>query len=348
MSILITGNHGFIGCWLNIYLKEVDSSDIFGIDNRSSLGERLIDFNKELNKFVRSQYLNSVSEISKLTEILQKNNITEIFHIAGQAIVPRAFDNPSLTFDSNVVSTFAILEASRKCKNVKKICLVTSDKVYKNENKNKRFNEEDILGGKDIYSTSKVLCEHLAESYRRIHFDNSKIVEVVRLGNVVGGGDYSINRLIPDLIRSYSSNKTFEVRYPQATRPFQHVMDVCNGIYSILMKNPNHQKENYQGECWNLGPKNNTVMIVDEVIKLFTNVFHLDDIKPRENSLPEDILLAVDNTKYKNVFGNPLFDSKEAVLKSIEWYKKVHVDKLDPWDLSINEAKFFIDDSYLK
>ena len=88
MSILITGNHGFIGCWLNIYLKEVDSSDIFGIDNRSSLGERLIDFNKELNKFVRSQYLNSVSEISKLTEILQKNNITEIFHIAGQAIVP--------------------------------------------------------------------------------------------------------------------------------------------------------------------------------------------------------------------------------------------------------------------
>ena len=348
MSILITGNHGFIGSWLNIYIREVNSGNIFGIDNRSSLGERLIDFNKKTNKVVKKQYLNSVSEINKLTEILQENKVTEIFHIAGQAIVPRAFENPVLTFDSNVISTFSILEATRNCKNVKKICLVTSDKVYKNENKNKNFKEEDTLGGKDIYSTSKVLCEHLAESYRKIHLDNSKIVEVVRLGNVVGGGDYSVNRLIPDLIRSYLNNKTFEVRYPHATRPFQHVIDVCNGIYSILMKNPNHQKANYKGECWNLGPKNNTVMIVDEVIKLFTKVFHLEDIKPRENSLPEDILLSVDNTKYKNVFGNPLFDSKEAVLQSIEWYKKVHVDKLDPWDLSIKEAKFFIENSYLK
>ena len=343
MSILITGNHGFIGCWLNIYLKEISDYKIFGIDNRSSYGERLIDLKKNQNNIVDKQFFNNVSDTENLIKILNENKINQIFHISGQAIVPRAFSNPSLTFDSNVTSTFSVLEASRQAKNVEKVCIVTSDKVYKNENKNKRFKEEDVLGGKDIYSTSKVICEHLAESYRKIHFEKSKIVEVVRLGNVVGGGDYSVNRLLPDLIRSYLNKNTFEVRYPQATRPFQHVIDVVNGIYSILMNNTKHKEENYLGECWNLGPKNNTVMVVGDVIELFTKVFYLEDIKPRKNSLPEGILLAVDNTKYKNTFGNPKYDSSEAIIKAIDWYKKVHQDNKSPWELTLNEVKLFLE-----
>ena len=342
MSILITGNHGFIGCWLNIYLKEISDYKIFGIDNRCSYGERLIDLKKGSDNIVEKQFFNNVADIDNLIKILNDNNITHIFHISGQAIVPRAFSDPNLTFDSNVTSTFSVLEASRQVNNVEKVCIVTSDKVYKNENKNKRFTEEDILGGKDIYSTSKVICEHLAECYRNIHFKKSKIVEVVRLGNVVGGGDYSVNRLLPDLIRSYLNKNTFEVRYPQATRPFQHVIDVANGIYSILMNNIKHNEENYFGDCWNLGPKNNTVMVVGDVIKLFTEVFHLDDIQPRKNSLPEDILLAVDNTKYKDIFGNPKYDSEEAIIKAIEWYKKVHHDNESPWDLTLEEVKSFL------
>tara|TARA_Y100000589_G_scaffold218356_1_gene205981 strand:- start:5664 stop:6692 length:1029 start_codon:yes stop_codon:yes gene_type:complete len=339
MSILITGNHGFIGCWLNIYLNEIYENKIFGIDNRSSLGERLIDLKLGSNNIVDKQFFNNVADTDNLIKILNDNNINQIFHISGQAIVPRAFNDPSLTFDSNVTSTFSVLEAARRANEVEKVCIVTSDKVYKNENKNKRFKEEDILAGKDIYSTSKVICEHLAECYRKIHFNKSKIVEVVRLGNVVGGGDYSINRLLPDLIRSYINKNTFEVRYPQATRPFQHVIDVVNGIYSILMNNKKHEEENYLGDCWNLGPKNNTVMVVGDVIKLFTKVFHLEDIQPIKNSLPEDILLAVDNTKYKNIFGNPKYDSEEAIIKAIEWYKKVHQDKISPWNLTLKEVK---------
>ena len=339
MSILITGNHGFIGCWLNIYLNEIYENKIFGIDNRSSLGERLIDLKLGSNNIVDKQFFNNVADTDNLIKILNDNNINQIFHISGQAIVPRAFNDPSLTFDSNVTSTFSVLEAARRANEVEKVCIVTSDKVYKNENKNKRFKEEDILAGKDIYSTSKVICEHLAECYRKIHFNKSKIVEVVRLGNVVGGGDYSVNRLLPDLIRSYINKNTFEVRYPQATRPFQHVIDVVNGIYSILMNNKKHEEENYLGDCWNLGPKNNTVMVVGDVIKLFTKVFHLEDIQPIKNSLPEDILLAVDNTKYKNIFGNPKYDSEEAIIKAIEWYKKVHQDKISPWNLTLKEVK---------
>tara|TARA_B100000212_G_scaffold230753_1_gene175395 strand:+ start:7404 stop:8441 length:1038 start_codon:yes stop_codon:yes gene_type:complete len=342
MAILITGNHGFIGCWLNIFIKEIDDNKIYGIDNRSSYGERLIDLKEGSNNIVEKQFFNNVSDTDKLIEILNENNINQIFHISGQAIVPRAFIDPGLTFDSNVMSTFSVLEASRRAHYVEKICIITSDKVYKNENKNKRFSENDVLAGKDIYSTSKVICEHLAECYKKIHFDQSKIVEVVRLGNVVGGGDYSVNRLLPDLIRSYLNKNTFEVRYPQATRPFQHVVDVVNGIYSILMNNIKHDEENYLGDCWNLGPKNNTVMVVEDVIKLFTKVFHIDDIKPRKNSLPEDILLAVDNTKYTEIFGNPNFDSSEAIIKAIEWYKKVHQEKKSPWDLTLKEVKSFL------
>ena len=342
MSILITGNHGFIGCWLNIYLQELFPGELIGLDNRSSFGERLCDTSDKSSSIVKRQYLSSASDIEELSKIVDKHNINTIFHISGQAIVPRAFDEPDLTFDSNVKSTFSILEVFRRHSSIKKVCIITSDKVYKNENKNKHFKEEDTLGGKDIYSTSKVICEHLAESYRNIHLDKSKILEVVRLGNVVGGGDYSVNRLIPDLMRSFLNEKTFEVRYPQATRPFQHVIDVCHGIYSILMNNPLHNEENYRGDCWNLGPKDNTFMIVGDVIELFTKVFHLKDIQPRKNSLPEDILLAVDNTKYKNVFGNPLYDSKEAVIEAINWYKKVHYDKLSPWDLALTDTVSFI------
>ena len=202
MGILITGNQGFISSWLNIFIHQINPNNIIGIDNRISLGE--ISRQKNDSKFiVKKQYIQDLSELDKVMEIIQKHEITEIFHIAGQAIVPRCFEDPKLTFDSNVASTFSVLEAARKCKTIKKICLITSDKVYKNDNKNKFFKEDDVLEGKDIYSTSKVICEHLADSYRRIHLDENIIVEVIRLGNVVGGGDYSVNRLLPDLIRSY-------------------------------------------------------------------------------------------------------------------------------------------------
>ena len=342
MGILITGNQGFIGSWLNIFIHQINPNNIIGIDNRISLGERLVDKKNDPKLIVKKQYIQDLSELDKVMEIIQKHEITEIFHIAGQAIVPRCFEDPKLTFDSNVASTFSVLEAARKCKTIKKICLITSDKVYKNDNKNKFFKEDDVLGGKDIYSTSKVICEHLADSYRRIHLDENIIVEVIRLGNVVGGGDYSVNRLLPDLIRSYLKRKIFEVRYPQATRPFQHVLDVCNGIYSILMKNPLHKNHSYRGDCWNLGPRNNTSMVVGDVINLFTNVFELKNIQPRKNSLPEDILLAVDNTKYVKIFGQPKWDSKDAVLESINWYKKVHLCNQSPWDLALKDTNHFL------
>ena len=342
MSILITGNQGFIGSWLNIFINQIYPNQIIGVDNRVSLGERLVDKNNDSKFIVVKQYNQDLSDLEKLIEIVQNHQITEIFHIAGQAIVPLCFEDPKLTFDSNVVSTFSILEATRKCKTIKKVCLVTSDKVYKNENKNKFFKEDDVLGGKDIYSTSKVICEHLADSYRRIHLDKNKIVEVVRLGNVVGGGDYSVNRLLPDLIRSYLQKKIFEVRYPQATRPFQHVLDVCNGIYSILMQNPLHKGDNYNGDCWNLGPRNNTNMVVGDVINLFTKVFEIKDIKPRKNALPEDTLLAVDNTKFVNIFDQPKYDSQDAVLESIKWYKDVHLSNQSPWDLALKNTKQFL------
>ena len=342
MSILITGNHGFVGSWLNIFLYQLYPNDLIGIDNRSSLGERLVDKNDRSKIIVKKQYNNDLTSVEKLVEIIENNEISDIFHIAGQAIVPRCFEDPKLTFDSNVVSTFSVLEAARKCKTIKKVCLVTSDKVYKNENKNKFFKEDDILGGKDIYSTSKVICEYLADSYRKIHLSKNIILEVVRLGNVVGGGDYSVNRLLPDLIRSYLQKTTFEVRYPNATRPFQHVLDVCNGIYSILMKNPLHKNNSYRGDCWNLGPRNNTSMIVGDVINLFGSVFELKDIKPRKNSLPEDILLAVDNTKYVKIFDQPKYNSQDAVLESINWYKEVHLSDQSPWDLALKNTNQFL------
>ena len=338
--ILLTGNLGFIGHWLQVYLLKKGFDDLVCIDNRSSRGKRLSSFASH-NPEITQLYVD-LGDFHALDRIIDTYQPTTIFHVAGQAIVPRSFQNPYVTFNSNVSTTFNLLELSRRYSCIKKLLVVTSDKVYKNDNSGRHFCESDILGGKDVYSSSKVICEELVSSYRLSHNDNNTIYETARLGNVVGGGDFSVGRLIPDLVKAFTSNDKFFVRYPKATRPFQHVLDVVDGLSNILLHNPLTKDPNYLGSEWNLGPKDNSFMYVEEVIAAFCDIFGSLDIEPTKFLYPEDLMLAVDNTKYASTFGAPAFDSISSVLKAISWYKESPVPSSQGYISFVEEVSSFI------
>ena len=342
--VLITGNQGFIGTWLTLYIaKAYPNTEIFGIDDRRSFGERMAD--SFPNSYKNSNLINQLKleNLDSLTEFIQSRNIDTILHLAAQAIVPRAFEEPSLTFQSNVVATFNILEAARRSQNIEKISLITSDKVYKNENKSKIFQESDLMSGKDIYSCSKVLCEHLAHAYRSTHLKHLRSkIHTIRLGNVVGGGDYSVNRLIPDLIRSYLESNVFYVRYPNATRPFQHVLDVCKGILNITNDNT-HDYEDKLLEGWNLGPKNNSYAYVSDVIKSFSTYFPGLSIEPSPIVYEEDIRLEISNSKYTERYGAPVFDSQASIEYAFKWYESVHLNMKDPLASTSDQINLYLE-----
>ncbi len=334
-KVLITGHRGFIGIWLSYFFK-MYGWKIYGIDNLSSEGDRLYNlipniFEKQLNS--------SIENTKRISKFINKIKPNLLINVAGQAIVPKAFRKPLETFNSNTLGTLTLLEILKKNQSIKSAIFITSDKVYKNNNKSEIFKENNQLEGKDIYSSSKVFADQLVKIYSK-NFIYKKNLQIVRLGNVVGGGDWSINRLIPDLIHSITKKKKFKIRYSQATRPFQHVSDVVNSIYKISDYSLKNKIKS--GESWNLGPKNNSFEKVGNVIKIFKrswkNIKIIDDNKKYK----EDLNLRIDISKYCKTFGKPKFDSKESINKAINWYSEYHNNKISPLILIKKDLEFFL------
>jgi CDP-glucose 4,6-dehydratase len=317
INILITGNQGFIGCWVSLLLIK-NRINVIGVDDRSSLGSRLFDKLKLKNK-IKAQYKININNLQKIKSIIEQHKIDVIINLAGQAIVPRAFAEPVKTYSDNALGTLSLLNISDNSKTVKSFITITSDKVYDNLNEGKPFKESDPLGGKDIYSISKSASENIVSTYIKSHQVNKNLnIQTVRLGNVVGGGDFSINRLLPDLFYATKFKKEFMCRYSKATRPFQHVTDVANGIVKIMIAS--FENKIKSGESWNLGPKNNSHMIVEGVLNEFMKKFPNIKIIHKTNNLPEDILLSVSVDKYSKKFGMPNMTSNESVIAAINWY----------------------------
>lgn len=334
---LVTGNEGFVGSWVTLYLLR-QNFKVFGLDNRSSIGHRLADDIK-LSERMEKQFNIDICDLHELKRIIETVQPEFIFNLAGQAIVPRAFKEPFETYRTNTLGTLSILEVARQTGIPKAVVCITSDKVYNNNEQVWPYRENDTLGGKDIYSVSKSSAELVARAYAKTHMSDSNInVQTVRLGNVVGGGDWSNNRLIPDIMSSIPEGGKFYVRYPLATRPFQHVLDVAEGIYNIGMAA--YTNKISTGECWNLGPKNNTFAQVREVIEICEKHWPFIKIEQNPNPIAEDMNLSVEIAKYKSVFGAPKFSSQEALDFTVKWYKK-YFDKMSVTDLVDNDFKYF-------
>jgi CDP-glucose 4,6-dehydratase len=309
---------GFIGAWTALHFKQHGWS-VYGLDDRSSYGERLYDV-AALNTLMDEDLKCDVSDLAVWQGWLGSIRPELIVHLAGQAIVPRAYKQPYLTYRANALGTLAVLEAARLSETVRVAVCITSDKVYENDSDGHSFIETDPLGGSDIYSVSKTGAELIAKAYNNSYtVDHVLNIQTVRLGNVVGGGDWSINRLIPDLIHAARDGNSFSVRYMNATRPFQHVSDVAKGISRIALAALDGSISS--GEAWNLGPKDNSFARVSDVIELFKEYYPSIDIIDEKERIKEDLNLRVNVVKYSNRFSSPRDSSVEALHRALRWYQ---------------------------
>jgi CDP-glucose 4,6-dehydratase len=326
MKILITGHKGFIGSWLTFALAS-ENHQIYGIDNNSSYGKRLYD-EASLSKFVVNDFRADITNFSKVKKYISEINPDIIVHLAAQAIIPRAFSNPFETFMSNAIGTLTISECCRQNTSIKSMICITSDKVYSNANNGEAFTESSEIGGNDIYSISKSTAEMICRVYANTHKRDNLNIQTLRLGNVVGGGDWSVNRLIPDLIEAANTGKNFKVRYENATRPFQHISDVVNGIMKIAFASANDGIETLT--AWNLGPKDNSFAYVRDVISGFKKMYSSLIVEQSTDKIKEDMKLSVDVSRYKAKFGEPKYTSEESIEQTLNWYNLYHKENKNP------------------
>jgi CDP-glucose 4,6-dehydratase len=343
-KVFITGNTGFKGSWLAAIFKSLN----INIEGYA------LPFVTPVNHFgiINSDYKTTFADIldkEKLAESIASAKPDIIFHLAAQALVRPSYTNPVNTYETNVIGTLNVLEAARKCDSVKAIVLITTDKVYENKECYKPYKETDELGGYDMYSSSKACCEILIRSYRSSFFNvadykikHDVLLASARAGNVIGGGDWSTDRLFPDIALSSSQGRKVQIRNPKSVRPWQHVLDCLYGYLLLGAKLLNEEKA--YAEPWNFSPYAFDVKDVEEITKVANHSWDKINIEfgePTEN-FHEAGLLILDNSKaVEKLCWKPLWDTNQAVKKTIEWYKAYYQDGAILTDLNINE--YFID-----
>ena len=250
-KVFITGHTGFKGSWLCIFLNYL-GAEITGYSLKPNTKPSLFNLAK-IERVIKKSIISDVRNYKKLSYEIKKSKASIIFHLAAQPLVRLSYLHPKDTFDTNFTGTLNILQAIKKNKNIKTGIIITTDKVY-DIRKNKVFKETDVLGGVDPYSSSKVCVEFLYNSYNKSFFSSSKQnITTVRAGNVIGGGDYSLDRLIPDIYKSAKKNKIIFLRNPNSVRPWQHVLEPLSG-YLLLAQKIHNKKMPPNYYNWNFGP----------------------------------------------------------------------------------------------
>lgn len=321
--VLITGHTGFKGSWLAFLLHE-SGAEVFGyalppIQEKNHFS--LLELSKKINHIEAD-----ICDADKINEVMQDCKPEIVFHLAAQALVKLSYDDPKLTFDTNISGSINLLEAVRNCDSVKALVYVTSDKCYENNNWIWGYRESDTLGGHDPYSASKAAAEIVFSAYSRSYFSaQSKIgTASARAGNVIGGGDWSIDRIVPDCIRAIESGKKIQLRNPHATRPWQHVLEPLYG-YLLLASSMLSEPKRYSG-AWNFGPSTNEVKSVLDVTEHIMTKFNYEGIEiiKSESNVHEANLLQLNCDKAKQLLGwSPRWNTEQALDATARWYKEV-------------------------
>ena len=325
--VLITGHTGFKGTWLGLLLDELKIPYIgYSLKpEKDALFDRLNRTGSAPEEFA------DILDIGTFRNFVVKHQVRAIIHMAAQPLVLRSYQIPLETFAVNALGTANILSTATDVKNVSAVIAVTTDKVYRNSNDGRDFLESDPLQGHDPYSASKVAAESAVDVWRKIAQQSGgpQIVSV-RAGNVIGGGDWSENRLIPDLIRGFSKPEKVEIRSPESTRPWQHVLDPLMGYLFALENSLIGSAEG----SYNFGPTTPSLSVkkVTEIARGIwpedTNVMYSENTGSMEaQMLGLDPTLAINTLNWK-----PFWDQEEAVEASVEWWVKVLKKNVNPID----------------
>ena len=318
-KVFITGHTGFKGSWMTKILVNMGAE----VTGYSDIVEEL-----SLYKITRvDSKLNSICgdirNLDDLKNAIKKSEPEIVIHMSAQALVRSSYENPVYTYETNVMGTVNILEAVREIESIKSVVNVTTDKVYENKEWEWGYREDDVLCGKDPYSNSKSCSELVTSGYRQSFFSllTSPSISTARSGNVIGGGDFSKDRIIPDCIKSAANNEEIAVRNPHSTRPYQHVLDCIYGY--LLLAAIQYENKDIEG-CYNFGPSDSSIISTGELVDIFCRLWgnnqkwkNISCDGPREANF-----LKLDSSKSKTHLGwNPKWDIETAVLKTIEWSK---------------------------
>lgn len=317
-KILVTGHSGFKGSWLTLWLKEM-GADVCGYALPPNTTPSL--FNAAHVEDGIVNIFGDILDADKLNKTFQDFQPEIVFHLAAQPLVRLSYAEPVLTYQTNVMGTLHVLEAARKTASVKAFVNVTTDKCYENKEVNRGYKEDEPMGGYDMYSSSKGCVEILSSSYRRSFLQNGYAMATARAGNVIGGGDWAADRLIPDCVRAIEAGQEIEIRNPVATRPWQHVLEPLSGY--LLLGHLLYTQGSKYAEGFNLGPNEGSVLTVAEVAQLAVKEYGRGSVKVhKRDDLHEANLLMLDITKAAQVLGwTPTYTAQEAIAKTIAWYK---------------------------
>ncbi|MCK4663285.1 MAG: CDP-glucose 4,6-dehydratase [Bacteroidales bacterium] len=319
---LVTGHTGFKGSWLSYWLTKM-GANVIGYSLKPNTSPNHF----ELLNNICTSIIGDIRDIEDLEKLFIRFNPEIVFHLAAQALVRYSYDNPIETYQTNVLGTMYVFEAARKCSSVKAIINVTSDKCYDNKEWIWGYRESDPMGGHDPYSSSKGCSEILTASYQKSYFDSDKtLLASARAGNVIGGGDWADDRLIPDIIKAASKNENVFIRNPYATRPWQHVLEPLSGYLTLGWRLLEGKKE--YAEAWNFGPNIENNISVKEVVTESKKYWNKIDftINADPVNLHEANLLMLDCSKANKLLKwNPVLDLQETFRNTISWYKSFYV-----------------------
>lgn len=344
-KVLVTGHTGFKGSWLTIWLEAMGAEVIgFSLDPYS-----------ERDNFVLSEISSKIIDIrgdirdkNTLTEVFSKYRPEIVFHLAAQPLVRLSYDIPQETYEVNVMGTINVLEAIRVTDSVKVGVMITTDKCYENKEQIWGYRENEPMGGYDPYSSSKGAAEIAISSWRNSFFNpkhhniHGKSIASARAGNVIGGGDWALDRIIPDCIRAIEAQEPICIRNKKAVRPWQHVLEPLSGYLLLAQKMWNASQEYCEG--WNFGPRTESIATVWEVASKVIDNYGTGELKDSSDphAVHEANLLMLDISKAKFKLGwEPRMNLDQCIELTVDWYKKYK--KEDVYSLCLEQIESYIE-----
>jgi CDP-glucose 4,6-dehydratase len=324
--VLVTGHTGFKGGWLSLWLHAL-GSEVHGYALNPPTEPSLFEV-ANLRELVASDTRADLAELATLHATFQASRPEIVFHLAAQPLVRESYRDPLYSFSTNVMGTAHVLEAARKCESVRAVVIVTTDKVYENLENAHRYSESDPLGGYDPYSASKAAAEIVTASYRRSYFsrptDHPAQIATARAGNVIGGGDWAAERLVPDCLRAFQRGEPVRLRRPQAVRPWQHVLEPLSGYLQLAERLYSGESDDYAA-AWNFGPDAGDDAsvgdVADAVARLWGDAARVVR-SPSERDPHEAGLLRLDSEKARRKLGwRPRWSLQDALIHTVNWHR---------------------------